>query len=159
MNAARHAVGLVLAVHNRLGCRGRSLLVFALIDIVQGWAMLDAGLRAQAQAAAVYGLLSRWVPLQVWGMCWLVVAVVCVVQAWMRDDVVAFGCAISVKVIWAVGLYGAWLFDGVPRAWVPATVWLGLALLVVNIAGWTEPVSPAFWPKVPTAPRPPEPLE
>lgn len=133
----------------RLGRRGSSLLAFGLVDVAVGWSLTDPLSRKVATATPIYRLLFLWVPAGTWAALWLAVAAVCFVQAWARDDRLAFGCAIGVKIVWALGLYGAWVVYDAPRAWTLAIVWLVLAWLVSVIAGWPEPPDPADWPNPP----------
>lgn len=127
------------ALRSRIGRRGAALLVFAYIDYVIGWSLLDPQLRAQTQAVPVYRALVDIAPLTVWGWLWLLVAVVCTVQAVMRSDVWAYSAAIGIKALWAGGMaYAAVVFHA-PRGWLSASLWGVIAALLVIINGWLEP--------------------
>lgn len=123
----------------RVGRRGASLLAFAFIDYVVAWSLWDPEIRAQTAALPAYRAVIDVAPLAVWAAAWLTVALTCTVQAAMRRDLVAYGAAIGVKVVWAGGMMAAWVFYEAPRAWLSASLWGVLAALVVVIASWREP--------------------
>lgn len=78
-------------------------------------------------------------PIQWWAVPWLVVAAVCGVQAWMRDDRYGFTAAIAIKVVWAGCFASSWLWFSAPRGWVGAATWATIANLVAILSGWPEP--------------------
>lgn len=129
----------VRPVRRRVGRRGAALLVFAAIDYVIGWSLLDAELRAQTQAVPVYRALLDVAPLAVWGWLWLTVAVACTAQAAMRNDAVAYALATGIKAVWAGGMLVSWVFFHAARGWLSASLWGVIAALVVVINGWPEP--------------------
>lgn len=124
----------------RVGRRGCALLVFSFIDAVVGGSLLDPQIRAQTRALPAYRALLDVAPLTVWAFVWLAVAAACAVQAWMRWDAFAFAAATAVKVVWAAGLTVAWIVYDAPRGWLSASLWGVLAMLVLVINGWPEPV-------------------
>lgn len=113
--------------------------MFAFIDIVIGWSLIDDTLQAQAKAVPAYKAMLTAAPLDVWGWIWISIAVICIAQAFARFDGVGFGAAISVKVAWAGGFLASWLIYDAPRAWLGAATWVVLAALVRHIARWPEP--------------------
>lgn len=135
----KRATAALAALRRRVGRRGAALLVFACIDYVIGWSLLDAELRAQTEMVPVYRALRNIAPLTVWGWLWLVVAVVCTVQAVMRTDVWAYASAIGIKVVWAGGMAYSWVVFHAPRGWLSASLWGVIAALLVVINGWPEP--------------------
>lgn len=115
-------------LYHRIGRRGAALLVFAEIDAVVGWSLLDPELRAQTAAVPVYRALVDMAPLALWGWLWLVVGAVCIWCAPARDDTWAYALAIGIKVVWAGGMLTSWIAFDAPR---------GPLLVVIN--GWPEP--------------------
>jgi hypothetical protein len=89
-------------------------------------------------------MLSTLAPLSVWAMCWGTSMVVCWVQAFMKQDRVAF--ALATAMWWLYGLANiTGFFTGVnPRGWVSGLLWLGFG-------GWINLI--ATWPEVPPPPR------
>jgi len=126
-------------LRRRVGRRGAALLVFAFIDYVIGWSLLDPELRAQTEVVPVYRALRDIAPLVVWGWLWLAVAVTCTVQAAARTDVWAYASAIGIKTVWSGGLAYSWVIFHAARGWVLASVWAVIAALLVVINGWPEP--------------------
>jgi PAS domain S-box-containing protein len=135
------------ALTDRVGRRGYALLFFCLVDVIYGWTM--AWPTAQTRAVGQYAYADSLLPLRLWGVIWLVVAAVCLVQAFMRQDRVAFAMAIFIKLAWAaIGLAG-WLSGDVPRGHLAAVVWAGFAGLVAVMSSWPEPA--AVWAASPSA--------
>lgn len=137
------------SARRRIGRRGASLMIFGVVDIAYGWSLLDPLSRASALESLSYRLLFLWIPAGAWAALWLGVAAVCFIQACCVEDRAAFGCAIGIKVMWALGLYGSWVVYDAPRAWSAAVVWIVLACLVSIISGWPEPPDPSDWPEYP----------
>jgi hypothetical protein len=124
----------------RVGRRGAALLIFAFIDLVIGWSLLDPQTQAQAQALPAYQAMLAVVPLSVWGWWWITVGLVCVVHAFVQRDRVGYGAAIGIKVVWGGGFLASWLVYEAPRGWLGAATWGVFAALVYLISGWPEPV-------------------
>lgn len=123
----------------RIGRRGAALLVFAEVDGVVGWSLLDPELRAQTAAVPVYRALVDVAPLAVWGWLWLAVGAVCLWQAPVRDDTWAYSLAIGIKVVWAGGMLTSWVVFHAARGWLSASLWGVIAALLIVINGWPEP--------------------
>jgi DMSO reductase anchor subunit len=123
----------------RAGRRGAALLVFAFIDVVLGWSLVDPSTRKQTAALPMYAAIQKAAPLPVWGALWLAVAAVCVVFAFRRRDAPAYACAVGIKLVWAVGFLASWAFYGAARSWLAAATWGVVAALVYLISGWPEP--------------------
>ena len=132
---------LLRLIRNRLGRRGATLLVAAFVDIVYGCSFIAPESRHQSEALPTYRQLLDVAPLAVWGGIWLAVAVVCLVQAWMRRDAVAFGAAIAIKAVWATLMFVGWIHYHAPRGLLSAAFWGVMAGFVVVISGWREPAS------------------
>lgn len=123
----------------RVGRRGAALLVFAFIDVVIGWSLVDPSTRKETAALPTYAAVQQAAPLPVWGALWLAVAVVCTVYAFRWRDAPAYACAIAIKLVWAGGFLGSWAFYGAYRGWLGAATWGVVAALVYLISGWPEP--------------------
>jgi hypothetical protein len=132
-------VARLCRLRRRIGRRGAALLVFAFIDLVIGWSLLDGTAQAQARAVPAYAAMLAVAPFVVWGVAWVTVGAVCVVQAFARFDRVGYGAAIGIKVVWAGCFLASFLFFEAPRAWLGAATWAVLASLVYLVSGWPEP--------------------
>jgi hypothetical protein len=121
-----------------VGRRGAVLAYLALVDVLFALSLVcPAPETAQSSSTR---FLADLAPLPSWGALWFVVGVVCLVGAFVhRLDRYAFACAAGIKTLWGgVFLFG-WLAGEIERGWVGAVLWLGLAVLVVILAGWPEP--------------------
>jgi hypothetical protein len=125
-----------------VGRRGAALLVFAFIDVVIGWSLIDASGQAQAAALPTYRAFREVAPLATWGALWLIVAAVCAVWAFRRHDAPAFAAAIGIKLVWSAGFAVSWLTWAAPRGWLAAATWGVVAALVYIISGWPEVEDP-----------------
>jgi hypothetical protein len=125
-------------LRSRVGRRGAALLVFAFVDVVIGWSLLDGQGRAQAAALPTYRAFREVAPLTFWGGAWLAAAVVCAVWAFRRDDWPGFTVAIGIKLVWAAGFLTSWLAWDAPRGWLGAATWGVIAALVYLISGWPD---------------------
>jgi PAS domain S-box-containing protein len=139
--AVEPALVVLRQVKCRVGRRGYSLLVFALVDFVYGSAM--AWPNAETRSIALFAYAGTLAPLRVWGAVWIGVGVVCLVQAFMRRDQFGFTAAISIKVTWALLATLGWLTSELPRGHLSAAIWCTFAGLVAVIGSWPEP-SPRF---------------
>lgn len=129
---------LAVWLQRTLGRRGATLLALAAVDLVIAWLLVNPDLHAQTMAVPSYRIIVH-LPLELWGAAWAAVGLVCAVQAWRRTDRVAFGLAISIKVVWSSLILAAWLWAEAPLAWAGAVVWGALAAWVATAAGWPEP--------------------
>lgn len=123
----------------RVGRRGAVLLIFAFIDGVVAWSLIDPQSRSQVGRLATYRALVDVAPLVVWAWLWAGAGVVLAVQAFSRSDRWGYAVALGIKAVWAAGLGASWLVYGAPRAWLAAATWAVLAALVLVISGWHEP--------------------
>lgn len=124
-------------MRGRVGRRGRVLLFFGCLDLI--YALSLAAPNAETRAASMFVWLVDIAPLWVWAGAWGGVGVVCLWQAFCRRDRIGYTAAIALKVCWGLVCAGGWLLGGVDRGYVSAAIWLGLAWLVGNLAGWAEP--------------------
>lgn len=121
-----------------VGRRGRALLFFGTLDVIVAVSLIAPD--AETRRIALYVWLAEIAPLWVYAIAWGGVGVVCLWQAFCRRDQVGFTAAASLKVFWGLACLGGWLFGGVERGYVSATIYLGLAYLVARVlAPWDEP--------------------
>ncbi|GII84610.1 hypothetical protein Ssi03_26000 [Sphaerisporangium siamense] len=117
---------------HRVGRRGATLCVFAVLDL--GY----AGVLLTAPATGSYLFLAALLPLPFWAGIWAAIGVLCAVQAWMHADRIAFTAASLIKVVWGMVHLAGWALGVLPRGWVLAIFFLVFAALVAVIAGWPE---------------------
>jgi hypothetical protein len=121
----------------RIGRRGTTLLVFAVIDAIIGWSLLDPSV--QPARVPAYRVTAAVAPFAVWGWLWIAVGLTCLGYAFVRTDRAGFAAAVSVKLVWSSCFFATSLFYGVPRAWLGGVTWGLVAALVFVISGWPEP--------------------
>lgn len=123
----------------RIGRRGASLLFLALLDLVYAASLLGAPPETRASPGIAFLVLL--LPLPVWALIWGAVGVLCLIQAFLPTDRLAFSTASLLKVAWGTVYLLGWALGDVPRGYVTATIWLGFAAWVAIISGWREPHS------------------
>ncbi|MCG5214533.1 hypothetical protein [Streptosporangium sp. KLBMP 9127] len=124
---------------HRIGRRGASLLFVALVSTVVALSLMSPP--REVLATAGYLVLDAILPLRVWAAIWLLTAVLCVGQAFVRSDRIAFACASAMMVAWSL-IYIVGAFTGVnPRGWVLGGVWLAFGAWLTLISTWAEDVA------------------
>src|SRR4051812_40271372 len=126
-------------VGRRIGRRGAILLILAIVDVAYGLSLMAPPPDSIGEAATVWR--QHYAPLWVWGMGWLVIAVILIVSAFLRDDRLGYAAAIGWKIAWSVSTLASWVIGGVPRGWVSSIIWGVVAGMIVVIGGWPEPHS------------------
>jgi len=132
---------------HRVGFRGYFLLMLAVVDFAYGMTFLrpdEAGQaitnRYLAEALPVDNLTAAaWI----WACAWWVTGLICLVNAFRREDFWGYAAALALKVAYltAVG-YGA--LHGMPNATTRLIVWGFIAGLVVAEARRPEPTRDIF---------------
>lgn len=132
-------------LHRRLGRRGAVLLILGLLWILQGIGVYLAPYNANVGSELlVHEQLPVWLRVSVW--CGTGVVAVAYALRRACADTPGFLALVFMPVERAAS-YG-WGFlmylvpgvpDGYPRGLVSATVWAGVAALVIIVAGWREP--------------------
>ena len=117
----------------RVGRRGSFLLFLAILDFVYGYALI--GIENPA-----YGHIDLLMPPFAWGVCWVLVGVVCFAEAFAHLDRLAFTMAVLLKFLWGSTMLLSWAFtDTNPYGWISATIFLTFSLLTAIISFWPEP--------------------
>lgn len=123
-----------------VGRRGAVLGYLALVDLLFALALCEPGPVADQPSGIRF--LASVLPLEAWSGLWLVVGVICLAGAFVhRLDRFAFAAATMIKTLWGGVYLLGWIAGEISRGWVNAVVWLGLAVLVMILAGWPEPRS------------------
>lgn len=119
-----------------MGRRGLFLLFLAFLDTVS--AIRYAWPSPDVLHTPAYTFLSELAPLWFWAALWAGVGALCLVQAFMPRDAIAFGFAAAIKFLWTVIYLIAWALDEVPQAYASAAFWAFAALVVHVISTWPE---------------------
>ncbi|OPG10566.1 hypothetical protein [Microbispora sp. GKU 823] len=112
------------------------LLLLAYLDLVS--AIRFAWPSPDVLHTPSYAFLAELAPLWVWAVLWAGVGALCLVQAFVKRDAIAFGFAAALKFLWAAIYLIAWALDEVPQAYVTVTFWAFAALVVHVISTWPE---------------------
>jgi hypothetical protein len=122
---------------SRAGNRGSVLIFFGVLDLTYGVSLIAPDERTRA--APLFVWLASIAPIWVWAATWIVVAAICLREAFQRRDGTGYAAAICLNVFWGGVAVGGWLFGGVERGYVSAAIFLGFAWLLWKISGWAEP--------------------
>lgn len=125
-------MSVLCRVWRRLGPRGAVLLCLAWIDVFYGTGLLCA--EGPTRTQPTYAFPAEVAPLPVWGVMWLVAAVVLIVNAFRAADAAGYSTAISVKVLWGAMMLGGWIAGDIPRGYVGMSIWLAMAVVVAVCA-------------------------
>lgn len=127
----------VQRLRRRLGRRGAILTCYGLVWLLYGYGQL---VMPQPDQRGLSLMLQR-IPLDVWGVAWIVAGVIAVVCAWAPPgrDAAGFVSLVLIVVPWAAGYLASWLLGDYPRGWIAAAVWTAIAVPVLVVLGWPEP--------------------
>ncbi|QYC37796.1 Sensor protein FixL [Nonomuraea coxensis DSM 45129] len=128
----------------RIGRRGASLIFVGLLSLVIGASLVFAG--PDARALPAFTILATLVPLPAWAAVWFAVGVLCLVQACMRSDRVAFAAATALLLMYGLIFLSSTFTGQNPRGWVTGAVWLAFGGWIALIATWPEAASLARMP-------------
>ena len=95
---------LALGLHRlarRVGYRGAFLALISLLDLMWAYLLIEPAAAKAFKTAPSSRVIVAVAPLWVWALVIGGIGVICGIQACMRDDRLAFGAAISWKVMWS----------------------------------------------------------
>ena len=125
------------AVRERVGHRGAFLFGLAVLDYASAYRL------ANPEPTALSGPAYEWIasvaPLGVWATAWSTVATLALVQAFQRNDALAYGCAMGLKVVWSAVYLIGWLLHDLPNGYFSVAIWAFAAWMVYVVATWPEP--------------------
>ena len=117
---------------HRVGRRGAFLLFLALVDFIYGYSILLI-------ANPVWSRIDLFLPSVAWGIIWIAVGFICLVQAFFTIDRLAYSLAVGTKVVWSLAMFSSWVFTGTnPVGWVSGTLFLGFAAITSIVSYWPE---------------------
>lgn len=122
----------------RIGRRGSTLLFLGLLSVLFSISLVNPATTQGSGAASIYRFIDGLVPLTTLAFIWGVVGVVCLYQAFIRQDRIAFSLSSALILGWGVLYASAWLFYGVDRAWVGAVIWLAFGGWIYIVSTWPE---------------------
>ncbi len=128
---------LIRRLTQQVGHRGVHLLFVGLVSAALAFACTFAPSTTQSLA------LGRLIPLWIWGVMWAVTAALCIVQAFVKDDRLAFVAAVFMYSLWSMLYLVAWLAGLIERGWLSTIIWLFFAGLNVSNATWSENQRPS----------------
>jgi hypothetical protein len=117
----------------RLGRRGAILTVFGLMDCLFGAAALVQP-PGGPNAAEDFLIWPDWI----WATSWFTVAAICLAQAWVKNDALAFAAAMAIKMTYAAAYLVAYWQTDLYRGWASFGFWFLFGCLVLLLAGWTD---------------------
>ena len=123
-----------------LGRRGAILLSYGTVWALYGYGQLISPPAAQPGLTLALQMLS----ITVWAWLWIVTGVLAVVSAFVPQGVDWFGFVALVLIVlpWMTSYLASWALGDFPRGWVAAAVWGVIAVPVIVVAGWREPLRP-----------------
>lgn len=125
---------------DRVGRRGGVLLVFAILDLVYGYALTTVPM-VQHDVARNSSMLFNLAQPFVWGWVWLGFGVFLITSSVLRQgrDRLGFLAAFVLKAVWALGYLLGWVpLRQNSVGWQPASIWGAMAVLMLVVAGWKE---------------------
>jgi PAS domain S-box-containing protein len=120
----------------RVGRRGCVLLFLAFLGVAISQSLGDPD--ELTRRNPIYQTIDSLAPLKIWAVVWLLIGLLCIVQAFARNDRLAFAASSSLLTVWGMLFGYAWIIHNLPRGAVGAAVWLAFAALVTVISTWAE---------------------
>jgi hypothetical protein len=116
----------------RVGRRGSYLLFLAFLDFVYGWSLISI-------ANPLIGHIDLGLTPLTWGIMWVTVGVVCLVEAFLTLDRLAFSLAVLLKFLWGTTQILSWMLTVTnPYGWISGSVFLAFAAATAVISFWPE---------------------
>jgi hypothetical protein len=124
----------------QLGRRGAILLCYGTVWALYGYAQLVSPQPDQRGLT----LAIQIMPLHVWGWLWIAAGLIALMSAWLPQgaDWAGFLALPLIVLPWMLSYLTSWLQGDFPRGWVSAAVWAVIAVPVLVVAGWREPLRP-----------------
>jgi len=123
-----------------LGRRGAILLSYGSVWGLYGYGQLISPQPDQRGLT----LALQMLPLDAWACLFIAAGLVAFVAAWVPQGVDWFGFVALVLIVlpWMTSYLASWALGDFPRGWVAAAVWGVIAVPVIVVAGWREPLRP-----------------
>lgn len=125
------------ALRRRVGHRGAFLIGLAALDTASAYRL--AWPEPAALQTPSYAFLASLAPLWLWAVIWAAVALLAACQAFSAHDALAYGAAMTLKVVWAAVYLLGWLGHGIPNGYFSVAIWAFAAWMVYIVATWPEP--------------------
>jgi len=124
--------GRIRTLSRRIGRRGSFLLFLSLLDFLYGYSLLTV-------PGPVSLAPDLFLSYTTWAIAFLVVGAVCLWQAFVRLDRLAFTMAVTLKILWGTTyLISWWLTATNPRGWTAAAIFIGLGIITGIVSYWPE---------------------
>lgn len=123
-----------------VGYRGAFLLFLAVLFGLYGFSIVH-------EPAAAFRQIESLIPVTVWAWLFMGTAALCVVQAPMRRDRLAYILAATLAAAWAAAFTEGWLIHHVPRAWVSVAIFGAVCGITLLESGRPEPPPKAELPE------------
>lgn len=122
----------------QLGRRGAILLSYGTVWSLYGYAQVVSPQPDQRGLT----LAVQMLPLDVWGWLWTTAGLIALVSAWFPQgtDWPGFLALPLIVLPWMLSYLTSWIQGDFPRGWVAAAVWAVIAVPVLVVAGWPEPL-------------------
>lgn len=132
-------------------CLGRHGAYLAVTGVA--WAVYGAGILMDPRPATVRSaaVLRHLAPMEMWGVMWIFCGTLAFISAWAKSSVridLGYAAATLPPLLWALAFTASWALGEYTDAWTGAVVWAAVAVWLMIVAGWPEPV-----PYRPAAPR------
>jgi hypothetical protein len=123
-----------------LGRRGAILLSYGSVWGLYGYGQLISPQPDQRGLT----LALQMLPLGAWGGLFIASGILAAVAAFLPQGVDWFGFVALVLIVlpWMTSYLASWALGDFPRGWVAAAVWGVIAVPVIVVAGWREPLRP-----------------
>ncbi len=123
----------------RAGRRGVFLALFGDIYLLIGYSYSGPAVTPAVRHALKAATAVAPLPVYAWG--WVAAGAVSVACGLLSPGrkAAGFTAAVIMPTIWALIYLAAWIGGDLPRGWVTAAIFTGLALAVVVVAGMPEP--------------------
>jgi hypothetical protein len=116
----------------RVGRRGSYLLFLAFLDLIYGWSLISIA------NPLLHHIDLGFSPV-IWGIIWVVVGVVCLIEAFAILDRLAFTMAVLLKFLWGTTMLLSWALTTTnPLGWISGSVFLAFSAATAVISFWPE---------------------